>query len=379
MPAFSAEVVFPANRVKEPVVLELKITQEEYRHDLAVYETIGTASRPQYRTGAPVIISWRKERDSASFVGSVHHTESTDQGIRVWCKGASSRFDNGLQATYERRTVSNVVAQLARDLNFDVDITPHGQVFDSLTATGGRTWEFMVKYAKEIGYSLYAKNTRLLLHPRIQTVERMMGQAPVLWRGDALDRGTLHEFNPIEGAAQPGEFRHDNVLQGIDRYTGQHFRVAGGQARGRLGREQYGATGRVFHNLDVSTPEEARWKSYAMAEMARFNVRATALAEGEPRVHQTWPVLLGGDVDKTFIGGWFVHRVVHRMTQSEYVMELELGRDARGMSGDVPDPRAKRVVATRDTPEGRPKSAYPPDVLVNGQWRAQWSSATRSM
>lgn len=379
MPASSASVNFPTARTSEPGVLEVRVVQEEFKHDIAIFRVPAAgAGKAHYRTGTPVSIDWRSERESSTFTGFVHHVEqpSAAKDTSIWCKGASTRFDNGLQATYRYRTATSVASEIARQLNFDADIVPHGRVFEALTATGGRTWDFLVANAQEIGYSFYAKNTRLMLHPRLHNVTLYKSQAPVFHLGGDGDRGTLWDFHPIDGAALAGTQRHDNVYVGTDRRTGRPFSVRGGPAAGTLGKAQYGATGQTFHNLNVSTPEEARWKAVAQAENDRFNMHATCRVEGSARVHQTWPVILDG-VNGQYEGAWFVHRVVHRLVPGEYVMDLELGRDAYGSSGDVPDPRSRRVVATRDAPGGRPKSAYPATVLVNGQWRSQWSAPGR--
>lgn len=378
----SASVSFPGSRVTlDAQVLEVTIIQEEYKHDIAMFRlpTAG-AGRPYFRAGTPVQIDWSRDRDSASFQGFVHHVEQASEAkdTVVWCRGASQRFDNGLRASYRYRTFPSVAGEIARQLNFDVDAVGHGQMWDSLTASGGRSWDFLVRYAKEIGYSLYAKNTRLLLHPRMHVVDANTRNAPVLYLGvkSQGERGSLFDFHPLDGVAPAGEQRHNNVLTGTDRRTGYPFSVTGGVAVGKLGSKQYGAVGETYHDLNVSTPEEARWKAQGLAEMARFNMRATALGEGSPRIHQTWPVLLSG-VNAQYEGTWFVHKATHRLVPTEYTMELELGRDAFGSTGNVPDPRARRIVADRNTPTGRPKSAYPPSVLVGGQWRAQWSSARR--
>lgn len=377
MPASSVSVTYPTMRAREATPLEVRIVQEEFKHDTAIVRVISTSKKPQYRAGTSVLIEWATGRDRATFTGFVHHVEQHDSGLEVWCKASSTRFDSGLQTVYRYRTATSVAGEIARQLNFDVDITGHGRVFDSLTATGGRTWEFLIANAKEIGYSLYAKNTRLVMHPRLQMTTRFGSQAPVFYAGDEGDRGSLFRFDPIDGAQVPGKFRHANVFTGTDSRTGRPFRVVGQPASGQLAKTQYGTSGLTYHNLNVSTPTEARWKAKALAELDRFNMTAKVLTDGNPRVHQTWPVLLAGDIDGQYIGKWFVHRVVHRLVPREYTMEMELGRDSHGTSGVIPDPRARRVVATRNAPGGKPKSAYPPSVLVNGQWRAQWSSGAR--
>ena len=383
MAASSADISFPTARTTEPGVLEVKIVQEEYKHDLAIFRipTAG-AGKPQYRAGTPVVVNWSSDRNASTFYGYVNHVEqrSGARDTAVWCKGVSRNFENGLQADYRRRTATSVAGEIARQAHFDADITPHGRVFEALTATGNRAWDFLVANAKEVGYSLYAKNSRLLMHPRMQMVDRYRSQAPVftleLDGGVDVARGTLWDFHPIDGAAPPGSLRHNNVYRGINYWTGTPFAVVGGPAAGRLASKQYTATGTTYHNLSVSSPEEARWKAQAQAENDRFNLRATCVAQGAAQVHQTWPVILDG-VNRQYQGVWFVHRVVHRIVPGEYVMELELGRDSFGTLGEVPDPRARRVVATRNTPAGRPKSAYPPTILSGGQWRAQWSAAGR--
>lgn len=381
MATSTASVSFPAAGVFEGVVTGLRVVQEEYKHDIAIVTVpMAAPSRRHYRSDTPVTITWRQGRDAATFTGVVHHVEpspaASSSTVEVWCRGASEVFDNGLQQTWVNRTVPSVLNELARDYRFDADITPHGQVFDAMHADGGRTWDFMVARAKTIGYSLYAKNTRLLMHPRTAMVDKYASQAPVLRRGTQSDSGTLYEFAPVDGAAPPGKVRAATTLYGTNSRTGMSFATTGGPMEARLARTTALPRGQISLASQVTTPEEGRWHLAAMAENDRFNITATAVGLGNPRVHQTWPVLLS-NVDDNYIGLWFVKKVTHILNQREYFMELDLGRDGIGSTVTIPDARARRVVATRANPQGRPKSAYPPTLMVNGQWRSQWSTASR--
>jgi hypothetical protein len=358
---------------------ELRIVQEEYRHDVAVFRVRGGTRASSYRTGAPVEVEWTQGRDTATFYGYVHHVEptsSTDSAAPplVWCKGASMVFENGAQTVYRYRTVPSVVGEVARAINFDVEAIGHGRVFDAITAPGGRLWDVLVKYAQEIGYSFYCHGTRIAIHPRTSLVERYASEAPVLRMGRTE---SLFEFTPQDGHVPVGRDRVERVISGYDPYTGRRFSVVGGPATGRLGRTMALPTGRHYEQAEASSPMEARWKLDAIAENERFNVTATATALGSPRVHQTWPVLLA-DVGDRYEGLWFVRKVTHRPSAAVYTMELELGRDAVNNNVAIPDARARRVLATRANPQGRPKVVYPPSVLNGGQWKAQWSSASRT-
>lgn len=378
MPASSVSVSFPASRYTEQRVEVLRVVQEEYKHDIAVYNIDNyNPGLPRYRSGTPVTISWSSGRENATFHGYVHHVAPAEGGMEVWCRGASSVLDNGLQVEYSRRTVPSVINEVARQINFDADVVPHGQVFDHVVTDGQRAWPVLAKYAQEIGYSFYAKNSRLLLHPRTQMTTRFAGQAPVLRAGSPGERGSLFDFTPRDGASQAGSHRHTNTLQGVDSRTGTPFSVRGGVAASVLGAKTYTPTGKAFHKDVVNTAAAARFRAIAMAENNRFHITATATADGSPRVHQTWPVLLAG-VETPYVGLWFVKKVTHRIVPFEYLMELELGRDGLGTTVGVPDPRARRVVATRNNPQGRPKSSYPPTTMSAGRWRSQWSTASRT-
>lgn len=380
MPASSASVSFPSYGAVEEAPRDIQIVQEEYRHDIAVYTVDRRKRFYGYATGTPVHIGWALGRESASFHGYVHHIEPGREGeLQVWCRGASSLMDEGLQAVFANRTLPSVVRELARLLHLDVEVEEHGQVF-SIVGTGTRLWETLVNYAQEIGYSFYVHNTRVALHSRTALIHRYASEAPVLRNIPTTRDHSLYDFSVIEGHALPGEQRARHVLTGLNSRTGGTFSVTGGVAPPQLGRTTTLPQGSLYKNVGPSTPEDARWKVQAMAENARFNITATATGDGSPRVHQTWPVIVSG-TDPAYEGLWFVRKVVHRLssfTQTNYLMDLELGKDGLGSTISIPAVRERRVLAIRNNPQGRPKAAYPPSVLVDGQWRAQWSASSRT-
>ena len=377
MPASSVSVSLPSLGAVEDDPREIEVIQEEYKHDVATYTVTDSRNAFAYRTGTPVRISWTTGRESADFFGYVHHAEPAREGkVHVFCRGASMPLDNGVQAVFRDRTLTSVVREIARLSRFDAELEEHGQLFD-VTGTGGRLWSTLVDYAQEIGFSFYCRNTRLALHSRTALIERYASEAPVLRNAPATEDHSLYDFRPLDGHAQPGQQRAKHVITGVNPRTGGVFSVTGGVAPTKLGRSMTLPQGTLYKNIGSSTPEAARWKLAALAENARFNLTATALADGSPRVHQTWPVLVAG-VESSYEGLWFVRKVTHRLSTPMYVMELELGKDGRGSTTSIPAVRERRVLNIRSNPQGRPKAAYPGDVLIDGQWRAQWSASART-
>lgn len=376
MPASSVSVLYPGMGVGEADPTGLQIVREEYRHDIAAYSTALNTAKPYHRAGTPMRIDWAQGRDVSSFYGYVHHIEpmAGTGKQRVWCRGASEVLDNGVQSVFRNRTVPALVREAARLAHLDAEVVDHGRVFDTITAPGGRLFDLLVEQAQEIGYSFYCHNTRMALHPRLFLVERLLSEAPVLRLGRAE---SLLEFVPQDGHAPVGKQRVERVVSGYDASTGSRFSVVGGVAAATMGRTFTLPTGRHYVQGEVSSPVEARWKLAAMAENDRFSITAKATGLGVPSVSQTWPVLLTG-VGERYEGAWFVRKVTHRPLEPVYTMELELGRDATGSVTDIPGPRAKRVLATRNNPQGRPRAIHPPSVLADSRWRAQWSASSRS-
>lgn len=378
MPASSVSVTFPGYGTREESPRGLRVVQEEYRHDVAIYSVPTSRKSYGHSTGTPVKITWASGRGSSAFTGYVHHIEPSSSGTTtVWCRGASHVLDDGVQTTWRYRTVPAVVAEVSRTFNFDITAEPHGRVFETIVATGGPLWRTLVQYAQDIGYSFYATNTRLMIHQRLYNVRRYASEAPVLRSAPSRPEHSLLEFHPQDGHAPVGRRRANRVVQGIDRRTGHRFRVVGGVMPGELGRTMTLPNGTSYEEIGTSTPEEARWVLAAEAENERFNLIATAKAVGNARVHQTWPVIIAG-TGASYEGLWFVRKVTHNITDPTYTMDLELGKDARGSSITIPEERARRVVDTRGNPQGRPKAVMPPTVLVNGRWQSQWSAASRT-
>lgn len=378
MPASSVSVIFPSYGTREESPVGIRVVQEEYRHDIAVYAVASKPKSYAYQSGTPVRIAWSSGRASSAFCGYVHHIEPSSGGLTtVWCRGASAVLDDGAQTTFRNRTIPSIVSEVSRSLNFDVTAEAHGQVFDIVTATGGRLWRTLVEYAQEIGYSFYSHNTRLMLHPRLYTVRKYAGEAPVFRSAPGQPAHSLLAFDPEDGHAPVGQLRSNRVITSVDPRTGKPFSVTGGVMKAELGRTMTLPNGTVYENIGTGTPEEARWKLAAMAENERFAITASARTLGDARVHQTWPVIVAG-TGSQYEGLWFVRKVVHNITDPTYTLDLELGKDGRGSTVTIPSERERRVVDTRGNPQGRPKSAMPPTVLVDGKWRAQWSAASRT-
>lgn len=377
MPASSVRVAFPGLGVTDELPRGLRVIQEEYKHDVALYSVATSQKSYGHRTGTPIKIEWAQGRGSSEFYGYVHHIEPQSDGTTtVWCRGASHVLDTGVQTTWKQRTVPSVVQEVSRSVNFDVTVEGHGQVFPDLAAAGDPLWRRLVEMAQDIGFSFYAKNTRLMLHSRLYNVRRLRGEAPVFYSAPTQRHHSLFEFAPQDGLAPVGMRRTNHVVQGLN-HAGRPFQVTGGVAKGELGRTMLLPQGTSYENIGRSTPEAARWVLAARAENNRFNVVATAKTAGDARVHQTWPIIIAG-VGELYEGLWFVRRVVHNITDPTYTMEMELGKDAHGSSIAIPGARDRRVVDIRNNPQGRPKAVLSPTVLANGRWQAQWSAATRT-
>lgn len=380
MLASSVSVGLPTLGQVEQDLQEVEVIQEEYRHEVASYLLPRASTTRKYRSGTPVTMTWVREREASTFFGYVHHveTEGLDtQLMRVWCKAASTVFDNGAQYVYQYRTAPQIISEIARSMGFNAAVEPHGRVFDRVELNSDRVWDQCVELGKEIGYSFYVVGTTVFFHPRLHRVNAEAGIAPVLRYGTYQGGASMTSFTPMVGAAMPGQDRRHNVLTGVDPRTGYYFQVEGGVAAGELGRTMYNAAGKRYRNVGTMTPLEARWKLHAMAENQRFNVAATATAKGSPKVRPTSPVQLDA-VDEAYEGLWFVRKVAHRVLPGGYIMDLDLGRDAVGTTGKPYGGRGIRPVALRGSLYGRPRAVEAPPVLVNDQWRSQWTTASRS-
>jgi hypothetical protein len=149
-----------------------------------------------------------------------------------------------------------------------------------------------------------------------------------------LDR-TLQSFNVLhsEHVESSKDLRAVKTVGGVDPLTGQMFISTKSPTESGTGLRQ-ATNGTIFtqHMTDrvASSVEASEVLVDGAAELARFNMPATAKAQGDPRLRPYGTVYVQGTGDSTD-GYWVVMEVRHMLHQvGDYEVDLKLATDGTG-------------------------------------------------
>lgn len=387
MPTPFAEVSFIQRTFTDKVFPRtMRVLQREYSHDLVVF-TLGndTGDAGMYKTGTPVLISWGwAPSDIGTFYGYVHHTvpafSVSDEGtpqqfLRVVCLGASMIFKEPKHFVYSSRTIPSIIREIVDGAKFSADIQDDDTVWDGVVWDGVPAWSFMVGLAKRIGWSFYSMGTEIQFHDRGRELLKGKDNAPVFTHSQ-----NLFLFSTKRGDETPTDaVRANRKVYGLDPRTLQV--VSATNAAEISVREQLGFTSvdPVFTAYEtdqvVSSVGQASKVLDGLTYANRWHIQAQAKVAGMGRFRQDRMVLLLG-LGQQDNGYWYTMGVDHIYDSGEqsYTMEIQLGRDSAGDTGESPSNPGQRIVKQRLDPFGEPVAAPPPTLLVNGNWRSAWTA-----
>jgi hypothetical protein len=320
---------------------EVRIRQREYAHDVAVitldYER---GQQTKYAYGAPVSITWGfLPSDVEDFLGYVHHTEEITHdnkpgGLKVWCVGASYPCNQTRQRSYRKMMASAIVARIARDHHMSLLADPSSRYHRHIPQLGQSDWALAVRIAKDIGFTLSARQTTIRFQRRI--IDTRPGRQPVfrLSPGVYEQRGAIYKITHKKGSA-PYADRRIVQLNSIDDQGNLVANVNTGDPC-----DPVQAVFTQFNPPDIEpalSVQEGRERLSGLSGLNRFYVIANVNLSGNPKVRpgQTIALLnVNSDVD----GYWWTGSVDHIITPTDYRMEAEIGRETIQQTVYVPPP-----------------------------------------
>lgn len=359
-------VNFP-NADQAPVqVLEMQLWQARYKHDFAVFTFRDwKTSYNNIRPGTPMQFTLQGDNNQETFNGYVHHIKpKVSPGknyVEVHFIGASYYLKQTSQKTYQNRTASEIVIEIAKRNNFAYRVAQHPRVYPQISQAGLTDMEMINKLAKQCGYSVRFKNAEIYFQPILKLYEEGRENAQVLTLRDADDPAgsTLYSFNPMIGESleHDGEYKSATAISGVDAYTGKIIQVTN-QVRPKATKNR--AEPEFFDRFSSATVANdygvAKSESESADQRTLFPYRATAEALGDPGLHPDAPVFIDG-VDEDYAGFWVVLEAQHKLTSTGYTQflyttSLTLGTDSLGaaVKGSdnkvvrVPNSRAKRTI-----------------------------------
>jgi hypothetical protein len=315
---------------------EVLIRQREYEHDTAVLTmSFDSKTRAQYRSGAPVTISWGWLPDDVEFFfGYVHHSQQVQKTahvrlLKVYVVGASWRMNTKRTASYFGR-VHDLASRVARLHRFSLLCDLDKAAPRRFVQAGRTDFKMLTDEAKRSGMSMYVNKTDVVMTRR--ATERSSRQRTVFRYEPSrrVQRNTIYSIKHAVGEAIPGTERRRRTAYGVTD-DGQVIKstdlgvleeLSGHRAPAR---PVFGK----FLGRPVTSLADAQSQLVGERDLHRFHITAAAEVSGSAKVHQASTVRFV-DLDDDSDGLWFVRGVEHRITREDYRMTLDVARDSLG-------------------------------------------------
>ncbi len=339
------KVKFPESPSVQPsFVYSATLKQNRYSHEIMTitfrdwdlpYESV--------EPNSPVNVTMYGPNKKRQFYGYVHHIapEQTPgkNFLTVVLIGASFLMKKQSQKIYKNATADRVVREIAKKHGFVCYSVPHARVFPQISQTGHSDWEFMVRLAKQCGYTLRATNTELYFQPILEDYTKYRAEAPIFVKKptSSLDGTTIYSFNPIIGETIEFDDAKKAAISvsGVDALTSNQVSYTKQKANKKTRKKKKEDTLDHFDTLSVVPGlEAAKFEAEAAESRNAFPYRATVEVIGDPTLRPDLPVYLDG-LGKTYSGFWIVLSTEHVIVEEElnrhrYTTIIEVGTDSLG-------------------------------------------------
>ena len=325
---------------------EVVLTQKQKHHDILVLDYFGTSLKNAnlLKTGVPVKFSWKQGSRSMEWLGyvsSVSREIGTQKSkpMKVYCIGSSFVLKQRKTKTYKDKTIPEIAASIAKENNLKFVGENHSRRFSQLVISGHTQWEWLHEQANRIGYAMYVQGTNLVFRPIDKLMDETSSDAPVFQMWDSTipkqsshpDR-TLDYFKVMvgENIEGYGPDRASKQIGGVNPVTGESFTAKRSPSETGAGiRELLSDT--LFNDFNseqvANSKIDAKNAAESSAHLARFNIPAKILGQGDPRVSPYKLIYVEGSGNQTD-GFWLVNEVTHRLYFSGiYSLEMRVLTD----------------------------------------------------
>jgi hypothetical protein len=244
--------------------------------------------------------------------------------MKVYCVGSSFVLKQRKTKTYKDKTIPEIAASIAKENNLKFVGENHSRRFSQLVISGHTQWEWLHEQANRIGYVMYVQGTNLVFRPIDKIIDETSSDAPVFQMWDSTipkqsahpDR-TLDHFKVMvgENIEGYGPDRASKQIGGVNPVTGESFTAKRSPSETGSGiRELLSDT--LFNDFNsdqvANSKLDAKNAAESSAHLARFNIPAKILGQGDPRVSPYKLIYVEGSGNQTD-GFWVVNEVTHRL------------------------------------------------------------------
>ncbi len=327
----------------------IDLIQKQYSHDVLVLEYPAESLLwfDSLKTGVPIQFSWNQNTLYKNWIGYVSSISKNNapqrmNSMKVVCVGSSFPLKDRVARVFEDSSIPNAVRRIVEEYGFRYIGDDNGQLFSQLTIAGLTYWEWIVEQAKRIGYGIIVDGMNFIFKPIDKLIDFGFSSAAVLSMGDAtipfnsqaLDR-TLDIFNVISGdnIEDTVNFRTVKNVGGVDPVLNTPYFSEASPAD--IGNGLRSNTSDVLfseYRTDrvISNSLSAKIEAEGAAELARFNLPANIMGQGDPKIRPFSTVFISGTGNLTD-GFWIVKEVKHMFHKiGEYMIDLKIATDGLG-------------------------------------------------
>lgn len=386
------EVQLPGSRLKEPLPAprQVRILQSEYCHEVVeITYPYSERIRTLLVQGTPVKVIWGTAANTANFAAKVHTVSYRDEPfggpaqrtIVATCSGATDSLNINRSFTQYRDTpVTTVASGLVPKAGLSLMIEKHPFRWPLLKQDGMSDWEFLVECAKKVGWTMYGRNTDVRFHSRAIRADN----APLFYDRignleNLIDRQYIRDFEIVQSESLgSGERKRKRAAFAIEprpytaatattpelRRRPKVFYAEARPLKGVSGKSKSPATLKEYRRqIRASNVFEARAILEGEQESNRHHIQGRASLNGDSTVHVGMSIRLAA-VNTDHNGLWYVTKAEHILTPTEYVLNVELGRDGIGDPQGIPTGNRKVVFdgvnlnASQSAPGGSWRSSH---------------------
>lgn len=337
-------VAFPNTTIPPTRVYQLSLYQNRYEHEVAVIQFRDWGvDYDAVTAGSPISFTINNDNSFRDFVGYVDHInlyrEPGSHTTEVVAVSASYVFKNESQKIYKGLSADAIIEQIAAKHNFSAYTVPHPRVYPQVSQAGHTDWEFMVRLAKQSGYSLRTQNTDVYFQPMLYdyTQQRSQAQKFTMRRPTDPSGSTLYSFYPTisENIEYEGEKKSAISISGVDSNTSTPIAITN-QKRSKTTKINSKAEffDKYHTHVVALDPSVANHEAKAADDRTVFPYRGTAEVLGSPNLRPDFPVYLDG-LDSPYSGYWVILGTEHQIVEEtrniqRYTTILYLGSDSLG-------------------------------------------------
>lgn len=312
--------------------------------------------------GSPIHATIYGPDTKHEFYGYVHHLDINKTPgkdfTEVIAIGGSFKMKKPFQKIYKNITADKVIKEIASRHNFVCYAVPHPRVYKQISQAGYSDWEFMVRLAKQCGYSLRTQNTELYFQPMLEdyTRYRDVAQSFVMRNVGHPDGSNLYSFKLVVGESLdfPDAKKAAVAVSGVDVNASSYLVVAKQKANKKTKKKQKDVIFDLFNTAAVvENPDMANNEAQAAEDRNTFPYRAVVEVIGDASLRPDMPVYLEG-LGEIYSGYWTILKTEHLIVEEQrnvqkYTTVLHLGTDSLGTAVTWTD--TKQITAPSRNPQ----------------------------